>query len=104
MLHEEHKPDEGTGRPTITALITYDLSKDIFGTASLITATTMSPIEAYRRLPAPMIQIHINWRAPLFSWSSAGTCGFKGTRRGTPFAAQTLVVETQRSMNKSMFD
>nr|QIQ22871.1 ribosomal protein S11 [Cistanche sinensis] len=23
------------------------------------------------------------------SWSSAGTCGFKGTRRGTPFAAQT---------------
>nr|YP_009446722.1 ribosomal protein S11 [Adenocalymma biternatum]ATY48006.1 ribosomal protein S11 [Adenocalymma biternatum] len=23
------------------------------------------------------------------SWSSAGTCGFKGTRKGTPFAAQT---------------
>ena len=23
------------------------------------------------------------------SWSSAGTCGFRGTRRGTPFAAQT---------------
>nr|YP_008965591.1 ribosomal protein S11 [Phelipanche purpurea]CDH98338.1 ribosomal protein S11 [Phelipanche purpurea] len=23
------------------------------------------------------------------SWSSAGTCGFKGPRRGTPFAAQT---------------
>lgn len=21
-------------------------------------------------------------------WSSIGTCGFKGTRRGTPFAAQ----------------
>nr|YP_010420224.1 ribosomal protein S11 [Nanocnide lobata]USG53693.1 ribosomal protein S11 [Nanocnide lobata] len=25
----------------------------------------------------------------VISWSSAGTCGFKGTRRGTPFAAQT---------------
>ncbi|KAM0070871.1 putative ribosomal protein S11 [Helianthus debilis subsp. tardiflorus] len=23
------------------------------------------------------------------SWSSAGTCGFQGTRRGTSFAAQT---------------
>nr|YP_009477247.1 ribosomal protein S11 [Dolichandra cynanchoides]AVM81778.1 ribosomal protein S11 [Dolichandra cynanchoides] len=23
------------------------------------------------------------------SWSSAGTCGFKGTRKGTPFAART---------------
>lgn len=22
-------------------------------------------------------------------WSSAGTCGFKGTRRGTPFVSQT---------------
>ncbi|RHN59664.1 hypothetical protein MtrunA17_Chr4g0015941 [Medicago truncatula] len=29
---------------TITALITSDLSKDEFGTAFLITATTMSPI------------------------------------------------------------
>ncbi|KAH1080251.1 hypothetical protein J1N35_020012 [Gossypium stocksii] len=23
----------------------------------------------------------------VISWSSAGTCGFKSTRRGTPFAA-----------------
>nr|YP_010628876.1 ribosomal protein S11 [Begonia fissistyla]YP_010628965.1 ribosomal protein S11 [Begonia foliosa]WBN95837.1 ribosomal protein S11 [Begonia fissistyla]WBN95925.1 ribosomal protein S11 [Begonia foliosa] len=28
-------------------------------------------------------------RGRVISWSSAGTCGFKGTRRGTPFAAQT---------------
>nr|YP_009529195.1 30S ribosomal protein S11 [Lennoa madreporoides]AXX75995.1 30S ribosomal protein S11 [Lennoa madreporoides] len=26
------------------------------------------------------------------SWASAGSCGFKGTRRGTPFAAQTAAV------------
>nr|WOC91429.1 ribosomal protein S11 [Utricularia graminifolia] len=25
----------------------------------------------------------------MIAWSSAGTCGFKGTRRGTPFAAET---------------
>ncbi|KAG6382261.1 hypothetical protein SASPL_158061 [Salvia splendens] len=28
-------------------------------------------------------------RGRVVSWSSAGTCGFNGTRRGTPFAAQT---------------
>ncbi|KAJ0037251.1 hypothetical protein Pint_22039 [Pistacia integerrima] len=25
------------------------------------------------------------------SWSSVGTCGFRVTRRGTPFTAQTVV-------------
>nr|YP_010214701.1 ribosomal protein S11 [Moquiniella rubra]UBN08622.1 ribosomal protein S11 [Moquiniella rubra] len=28
-------------------------------------------------------------RGRVISWSSAGTCGFKGPKRGTPFAAQT---------------
>lgn len=28
-------------------------------------------------------------RGRVIYWSSAGSCGFKGTRRGTPFAAQT---------------
>nr|YP_009571997.1 ribosomal protein S11 [Scurrula notothixoides]QBH75434.1 ribosomal protein S11 [Scurrula notothixoides] len=28
-------------------------------------------------------------RGQVISWSSAGTCGFKGPKRGTPFAAQT---------------
>jgi ribosomal protein S11 len=28
-------------------------------------------------------------RGQVLCWSSAGACGFKGTRRGTPFAAQT---------------
>jgi small subunit ribosomal protein S11 len=28
-------------------------------------------------------------RGKVFSWSSAGLCGFKNTRRGTPFAAET---------------
>nr|YP_011033871.1 ribosomal protein S11 [Gueldenstaedtia verna]WRI15672.1 ribosomal protein S11 [Gueldenstaedtia verna] len=27
-------------------------------------------------------------RGRVISWSSAGSCGFKGTRRGTPFAAE----------------
>nr|YP_009415105.1 ribosomal protein S11 [Barclaya longifolia]ASB29492.1 ribosomal protein S11 [Barclaya longifolia] len=32
------------------------------------------------------------------SWSSAGTCGFKGTRRGTPFAAQTAAGNAIRTV------
>nr|YP_010225375.1 ribosomal protein S11 [Muehlenbeckia australis]YP_010225458.1 ribosomal protein S11 [Muehlenbeckia axillaris]YP_010499633.1 ribosomal protein S11 [Muehlenbeckia complexa]UDD73548.1 ribosomal protein S11 [Muehlenbeckia astonii]AUM82431.1 ribosomal protein S11 [Muehlenbeckia australis]UDD73631.1 ribosomal protein S11 [Muehlenbeckia australis]UDD73714.1 ribosomal protein S11 [Muehlenbeckia axillaris]UDD73797.1 ribosomal protein S11 [Muehlenbeckia complexa] len=28
-------------------------------------------------------------RGRVVSWDSAGTCGFKGAKRGTPFAAQT---------------
>nr|YP_010035798.1 ribosomal protein S11 [Onobrychis viciifolia]QPF16923.1 ribosomal protein S11 [Onobrychis viciifolia]QQQ88457.1 ribosomal protein S11 [Onobrychis viciifolia] len=27
-------------------------------------------------------------KGQVISWSSGGSCGFKGTRRGTPFAAQ----------------
>lgn len=28
-------------------------------------------------------------KGDVISWSSAGSCGFKGSRKGTPFAAQT---------------
>ena len=31
------------------------------------------------------------------SWSSVGTCGFRGTRRGMPFAAQTIAKNAIRS-------
>nr|YP_009365404.1 ribosomal protein S11 [Illicium floridanum]ARJ60955.1 ribosomal protein S11 [Illicium floridanum] len=32
------------------------------------------------------------------SWSSAGTCGFRGARRGTPFAAQTAAGNAIRTV------
>nr|BDI24313.1 ribosomal protein S11 [Abrus pulchellus subsp. mollis] len=37
-------------------------------------------------------------RGRVISWSSAGTCGFKGTRRGTPFAAQTAAGNAIRTV------
>ncbi|TYJ37027.1 hypothetical protein E1A91_A05G348000v1 [Gossypium mustelinum] len=37
-------------------------------------------------------------RGQVISWSSAGTCGFKGTRRGTPFAAQTATRNAIRAV------
>ena len=30
-----------------------------------------------------------NLKGEVISWSSAGACGFKGARKGTPFAAKT---------------
>nr|YP_009352001.1 ribosomal protein S11 [Schoepfia jasminodora]AQW41719.1 ribosomal protein S11 [Schoepfia jasminodora] len=52
-----------------------------------------------RRIPKGVIHVQASFnntivtitdvRGQVVSWSSAGTCGFKGPKRGTPFAAQT---------------
>ncbi|XP_048226853.1 30S ribosomal protein S11, chloroplastic-like [Ricinus communis] len=39
-----------------------------------------------------------NVRGRVISWSSTDTCGFRGTRRGTPFAAQTAVGNAIRTV------
>nr|WOC91197.1 ribosomal protein S11 [Utricularia flaccida] len=42
-------------------------------------------------------------RGRVISWSSAGTCGFTGTRRATPFAAQTAAaVAIRTGMDQGM--
>jgi small subunit ribosomal protein S11 len=38
-------------------------------------------------------------RGNVISWSSAGGCGFKGSRKSTPFAAQTV---TELAIKKAM--
>nr|UZC37014.1 ribosomal protein S11 [Pteridophyllum racemosum] len=55
--------------------------------------------KSVRRIPAGVIHIQSSLhntivtvtdvRGRVVSWSSAGTCRFKGPRKGTPFAAQT---------------
>lgn len=52
-----------------------------------------------RRIPTGVIHVQASFnntivtvtdiRGRVISWSSAGTCGFRGPRKGTPFAAQT---------------
>ena len=59
-----------------------------------------------RRIPKGVIHVQASFnntivtvtdvRGRVVSWSSAGTCGFKGTRRGTPFAAQTAAANAIR--------
>ncbi|KAG9438759.1 hypothetical protein H6P81_021297 [Aristolochia fimbriata] len=61
-----------------------------------------------RRIPKGVIHVQASFnntivtvtdvRGRVVSWSSAGTCGFKGTRRGTPFAAQTAAGNAIRTV------
>ncbi|TYI31349.1 hypothetical protein ES332_A05G445600v1 [Gossypium tomentosum] len=61
-----------------------------------------------RRIPKGVIHVQASFnntiitvtdvRGRVISWSSAGTCGFKGTRRGTPFAAQTAAENAIRAV------
>lgn len=59
-----------------------------------------------RKIPKGVIHVQASFnntivtvtdvRGRVISWSSAGTCGFKGPRKGTPFAAQTAAGDAIR--------
>nr|YP_009912566.1 ribosomal protein S11 [Ficus beipeiensis]YP_009939176.1 ribosomal protein S11 [Ficus tikoua]QLJ53845.1 ribosomal protein S11 [Ficus beipeiensis]QNV47482.1 ribosomal protein S11 [Ficus tikoua]UVW82310.1 ribosomal protein S11 [Ficus beipeiensis]UVW82394.1 ribosomal protein S11 [Ficus beipeiensis] len=68
----------------------------------------MSSRKNARRIPKGVIHVQASFnntivtvtdvRGRVISWSSAGTCGFKGARRGTPFAAQTVAGNAIRAV------
>jgi ribosomal protein S11 len=45
-----------------------------------------------------IITIVVDVWGQVLSWSSIGVCGFKGTRRGTPFVAQTVAENVIRTL------
>nr|QGU84188.1 ribosomal protein S11 [Abatia parviflora] len=61
-----------------------------------------------RKIPKGVIHVQASFnntivtvtdiRGRVISWSSAGACGFRGTRRGTPFAAQTAAGNAIRTV------
>nr|YP_009113624.1 ribosomal protein S11 [Ceratozamia hildae]AFM54228.1 Rps11 [Ceratozamia hildae]AFR13800.1 ribosomal protein S11 [Ceratozamia hildae]BAR93494.1 ribosomal protein S11 [Ceratozamia hildae] len=61
-----------------------------------------------RRIPKGVIHVQASFnntivtvtdvRGQVVSWSSAGACGFKGTKRSTPFAAQTAAENAIRTL------
>nr|YP_010544659.1 ribosomal protein S11 [Littorella uniflora]QWL15645.1 ribosomal protein S11 [Littorella uniflora]UYG22639.1 ribosomal protein S11 [Littorella uniflora] len=61
-----------------------------------------------RRIPKGVIHVQASFsntivtvtdvRGRVVYWSSAGTCGFKSRRRGTPFAAQTAAADAIRTV------
>uniref|UniRef100_A0A251T1V4 DNA-directed RNA polymerase n=2 Tax=Helianthus annuus TaxID=4232 RepID=A0A251T1V4_HELAN len=68
----------------------------------------ISSRKSIRKIPKGVIHIQASFnntivtvtdvRGRVVSWSSAGTCGFQGTRRGTPFAAQTAAANAIRAV------
>jgi small subunit ribosomal protein S11 len=58
-----------------------------------------SPKKIKRKIPKGVVYIQAsfnntiititNLKGEVIAWSSAGACGFKGARKGTPFAAKT---------------
>nr|QHE64989.1 ribosomal protein S11 [Coffea benghalensis var. bababudanii] len=68
----------------------------------------ISSRKSARRIPKGVIHVQASFhntivtvtdvRGRVVSWSSAGTCGFRGTRRGTPFAAQTAAANAIRTV------
>nr|WKF50026.1 ribosomal protein S11 [Iris serotina] len=68
-----------------------------------------------RRIPKGIIHVQASFnntivtvtdvQGQVVSWSSAGTSGFKGTRRGTPYAAQAAAVNAIRTVvNQGMHE
>ena len=65
--------------------------------------TRKIPKKAKRKFSRGLVHIQVsfnntivtitNLKGDVLAWSSAGACGFKGARKGTPFAAQ-IVAET----------
>ena len=66
------------------------------------------PRKSKRRLPKGVIHIRASFnntivtitdvRGQVISWSSAGACGFKGAKKSTPFAAQTVAENVIRPL------
>lgn len=58
-----------------------------------------TPKKAKRKMPKGVVHIQASFnntivtittlKGEVVSWSSSGACGFKGARKGTPFAAKT---------------
>ncbi|KAL2940296.1 30S ribosomal protein S11 chloroplastic [Bienertia sinuspersici] len=70
----------------------------------------ISSRKSMRKIPKGVIHVQASFnntivtvtdvRGRVVTWASAGTCGFKGTKRGTPFAAQTAVGNAIRTVVK----
>nr|YP_010406441.1 ribosomal protein S11 [Cymbaria daurica]URC16242.1 ribosomal protein S11 [Cymbaria daurica] len=62
--------------------------------------------KSVRKIPKGVIHVQASFnntivtvtdlRGQVIAWSSAGTCGFKGPQKGTPFAAQTITEDAIR--------
>lgn len=73
----------------------------------------LSPKKVKRKIPKGIVHIQAsfnntiitvtNLKGEVIAWSSAGACGFKGARKGTPFAAKTAAeIAAKQSIDQGM--
>lgn len=73
----------------------------------------LSPKKVKRKIPKGIVHIQAsfnntiitvtNLKGEVIAWSSAGACGFKGARKGTPFAAKTAAeIAAKQSVDQGM--
>jgi small subunit ribosomal protein S11 len=71
------------------------------------------PKKSKRKVPRGVVHIQAsfnntivtvtNLQGEVIAWSSAGACGFKGARKGTPFAAKTAAeIAAKQSVDQGM--
>lgn len=71
------------------------------------------PKKSKRKVPRGVVHIQAsfnntivtitNLQGEVIAWSSAGACGFKGARKGTPFAAKTAAeIAGKQSVDQGM--
>lgn len=76
-------------------------------------ARKATPKKTKRKVPKGIVHIQAsfnntlvtitNLKGEVVSWSSAGACGFKGARKGTPFAAKTAAeIAAKQSVDQGM--
>nr|AIT94610.1 ribosomal protein S11 [Chlorosarcina brevispinosa] len=72
-----------------------------------------TPRKAKKKVPKGIVHIQAsfnntivtitNLKGEVLSWSSAGACGFKGARKGTPFAAKSAAeTAAKQSLDQGM--
>lgn len=73
----------------------------------------LSPKKIKRKIPKGVVHIQASFnntiitittlKGEVIAWSSAGACGFKGARKGTPFAAKTAAeIAAKQSVDQGM--
>ena len=73
----------------------------------------LAPKKIKRKIPKGLVHIQAsfnntiititNSKGDVVAWSSAGACGFKGARKGTPFAAKTAAeLAAKQSVDQGM--
>lgn len=81
----------------------YFIPRDTQGSGKKIRSKQINLSQSPAKDPNTRLIIHIkatfnntlltltNFKGQVLTWASAGSCGFKGARKGTPFAAQKVV-------------